>query len=152
MSEFTLNPDPSMTTLAVAQANTLAGSQQIASKMNEQLKTGYLAGYSNWALQVQVGRPDGTAPPHPPLEQIVVTGPDGWPYFTQGTKFVCDMPPLPSEALRTKGVIHVGPRVGDGIYIVGPDDTAAEGTHATAPDGTALVRTAVFCGSYYLKS
>lgn len=48
------------------------------------------------------------------------------------------------------GNIHVGVKLFGGFYQAAPDDTAAPGTNATAPDGTAVVKTCSLFGCWYV--
>ncbi|HVV46709.1 MAG TPA: hypothetical protein VHC72_15955, partial [Bryobacteraceae bacterium] len=94
-SNIVLQPDASMTTLAAAQANVLAGTTREVGLLNDNLKTQYLNGFNNWAENVLIGRVENTNPPQPPNAYTVEVGADGWAYPAQGTTPICPMPPIP---------------------------------------------------------
>src|SRR5947208_9634234 len=101
-------PDFAATTLQAAQANTLAAIKGQVANLNDQLKSSYLTGFNNWALNVTAGRAPNTDPPKPPNAYVVgyfndptsgpgSLGPYGdkivqWAYPAVGKEPACEMP------------------------------------------------------------
>ena len=121
---------PDATSLAAAQANQLASSQQMAAQQNANLKAIYLTAFSNWCLNVNAGRIPNTNPPQPPT-QYVVGSPDHdgfqWPVVDPAGAAVCAMPPIPPDqstpVTLTPNTVDVGHWITGNWYSPGPQNT-----------------------------
>jgi hypothetical protein len=156
-------PDYAATTLEAAQANTLAAIRAQVANLNEQLKSGYLSRFHDWAVNfapnVAVGVPNADAP-KPPNGYVVgyfndptsgpgTLGPYGdkyvqWAYPAVGPMPVCDMPPIPGVVAHPAGFGKIGSAIpgGNGIWfqaLEGDTTPIGQATVLTSADGvTAL--------------
>ena len=83
--------------------------------LNENLKNAYLGiEFPSWLVSYKAGRAKADTAPKPPLAYEVGTTPDAvalnvtWAYVKNGTAPVCDMPPIPGEALHPSGTSLIG--------------------------------------------
>jgi hypothetical protein len=133
MDSTPLNLDAWQTTLAAAQANTLASSTATAQHLNDELKNRYLSAFNDWTISVLAGRIDNSNPPQPPAGYDVVTGPEGFAWPALGTTPVAVMPPVPPD--HSKPQVQTFPEP-DNIRNVPPGDTMPVGYTLNAPDGS----------------
>ena len=133
MESTSLNLDAWQTTLAAAQANTLASSTTMAAHLNEELKKRYLSLFNDWTISVLAGRIDNSNPPKPPAGYDVATGPDGFAWPALGSTPVAEMPPIPED--HSKPQVKAQPEPGT-VMNVPQGDTMPVGYIAVAPDGS----------------
>lgn len=146
-TNFTPNPDtqwvpPDLgfmsTTLAAAQQNILAGTEQAVGQMNLTLKTAYLNQFAAFAADVINGRSKPENAPQPPIGFVVgfkteEANPNiKWAYPAVGNLPVCAMPPLPTPPQASGPVGDI--QSTNGYRNCPPDDTFPVGWILTDPN------------------
>jgi len=157
----------SQTTLAAAQANTLAAVTAQIADLNNQLKGNYLTAFNNWSLNWTAGRiiDKSTAPKPPNAYQVgyfndPTTGPGTlgpygdaivqWAYPAIGTTPVCPQPAIPDMPPPQVHPVVTG---NDHLQNVPPGDTMPVGWKFTnTADGSVWEKMATptpFGTAYY---
>ena len=119
--------------LQIALQNVAAATATEVANLNNNLKTNYLSGFSDWASAVLAGKQPNTNPPQPPTGYEVATDANGWSYAAKCDTLVCAMPPVPDQPKVWVPPVLPEP---DNVRNVPPGDTMPVGYVLTAPDGS----------------
>jgi hypothetical protein len=121
------------TSLAAAQANTLASSKVQVEHLNDNLKTLYLSKFNDWKIDVEAGKIPNTNPPQPPMKYVLATT-NGFSFPAESANEpICEIPAIPEDRSKAQAQpVYLG---NDRVQNVPAGDHFPVGFELTAPDG-----------------